>query len=128
MQSRRSLSQAISSLRAHLGGLFSDSETAHFLKARNARLTVQVIGSQSYYVVKVTPQTNVSVPGDTLRFKIQVLPDALVRVTVDSKAKKRRLVDLTVPNNPSGGALNLNLDDIHLKMDIDDDPSLHAIR
>ena len=115
----RSISEIIASLRGHFERLTRDVNTLRFLKQRNVRLTVRSLGSQSFYVVRVTPRTDIAVPDDTLRFQIKLLPTNMVRISVYSKAKRQLLADLTIPNNPAAGTLNLDFDSVHLDMDVD---------
>ena len=119
IQPLRSISEIIASLRGRFERLSGDINTARFLKQRNVRLTIRPSGSQSFYVVRVSPRTDIAAPDDTLRFQIKVLPNEMVRVTVYSKTKRQTLADLTVPNNPAAGTLKLDLTSVQLEMDID---------
>ena len=126
MQFRRSLSEALSALRDYFGWLFSDTATLQFLKERNARLTVQEEGSRSFFVMKVTPETNIVTNQFKLRFRIKLLEYQSVHVSVYNRTTRTMLVDVTVPLDPTADTLKLDLGDIHLKMDIDDAPAAHT--
>jgi hypothetical protein len=115
----RSISEIIASLIGRFGRLSRDVNTARFLKQRNVRLTIRPLGSQSFYVVRVTPRTDISAPNDTLRFQIKLLPTNRVRISVYSKTKRQFLADLTIPNNPAAGTLKLDFDSVHLDIDVD---------
>ena len=119
------LTEAISWLRQFRDRFFFDAATTQFLKTRNARLTIQEAGSKSFFVVKVLPVTNLGTSTAKLRFQIKVLNPQTLQVSVYNRTKKQLLVNLTIPFSASAGTMNLNIDDITLKMDIDDDPSLH---
>jgi len=103
--------------------LFSDPTTNRFLRERNARLTLQVAESHSFYVVKVTPKTTFAVPSDKFQLQVKLQSNQTLHVTVFSQTKRQTLVDITVPVDSSGGAMHLNLGEIHLKIEIDTDPS-----
>ena len=125
MQKQGRLTQAISWLGQYRERLFFDAATIEFLKKRNARLTIQEAGSKSFFVVKVQPETNFGTTTAKLRFRIKLLNPQTIQVSVYNRTTRQMLVNLTVPLNPTGGTMTLNLDDITLKMDIDDDPSFH---
>jgi hypothetical protein len=119
------LTEALSWLRQIWGRLFFDAVTVQFLRTRNARLTIQEAGSQSFFVVKVQPETNLGTATAKLRFRIKVLSPQTIQVSVYNQSKKQMLVNMTIPNKPTGVTMTLNLDNITLKMYLDDDPSLH---
>lgn len=102
-----------------------DQNSAQFLKERNARVTVQAEGSQSFFVVKVLPSTDIATPTGQLRIRVKLLSHQMLRVSVYSQANKRYLVDITSPLDQDGGAMTLNMDNIRLKIEMDAHPPAH---
>ncbi len=115
---------AFSFLSTLLERLFPDRSTAQFLKERNARVTVQEMSAHSFYTVKAMPLTSISAGGHKFLLRIKVLPAQKIRVSVYSVSAGQTLADVTVPYEQKSGAMNLNLDDLHLKIEIDDDPTV----
>jgi hypothetical protein len=115
-------------LRRRFGWLFSDTVTDQFLRERNARLTIQESGSKSFFVMKVTPETTIVTNQFKLRFRIKLLDHQSIHVSVYNRTTRQMLVNVTAPFDLTAGSMKLDLGEIHLKMDIDDDPSAQAAR
>jgi len=126
MQFWRSLSEAVESLLRRLGQLFSGTDTARFLNLRNARITAQEAGSKSFYTVKLYPETDVQIKDEMLHIQVRLLPQQQIRVTVFSTSKQRMLANVIAPFSDDSGAMNLTLDNIYLKLEIDADPSMRS--
>lgn len=113
--------EAFLRLRQFREQLFIDLTTIEFLKTRNATLTIRTPGSESFYVVRVSPLTNMGTPDTKFRFYIKVFKNQTLRVMVYDRTHRQLLVDVTLPVSSSAGSMNLELERIHLKMDIDED-------
>ncbi|HVU10994.1 MAG TPA: hypothetical protein VHD90_06935 [Phototrophicaceae bacterium] len=83
-------------------------------------MTVQEMSARSFYIIKVTPLTNISAGGHRFLLRIKALPAQKLRVSVYSVSAGQTLADVTVHYDQKGGAMNLNLDDLHLKIEFDE--------
>ncbi len=117
-------SATFQSIAALLKRLFerTDVTTEQFLKSRNARLIVQDANSQSFHAMRLAPAQDVHVLGRTLHLRLKYAENT-VRVTLNDRTKKIVIADLTVPNDPDAGTLNLNFDDVRMKIEVDAEPA-----
>ena len=117
------MSGPITFLARSFAWLFTDINTAEFLKERSATVTVQTAGGQSFYVIKVTPVTRIGMKDGNVLLRVKLLSEHQLRVIVSRKGTRHPLVDVTLPLTAAAGTINLDLIDFHLKIQLDADPS-----
>lgn len=93
--------------------------TDQFLRSRNARLIVQEADGQSFHVVRLTSQCDVVASGKPIRLRTKLIADQMVRVTLEDRAAKTTLVDVTAPVDPGADVMYLNVRDIRLRVEVD---------
>lgn len=93
--------------------------TDQFLRSRNARLIVQDADGQSFHVVRLTSQCDVVASGKSIRLRTKLIADQMVRVTLEDRAAKTTLVDVTAPVDPGADVMYLNVRDIRLRVEVD---------
>ena len=107
-----------------LAWLWVDTNTTQFLKARNARVTVTSKDGKSFHTLKLSPVTHTVMDRNHFLVKVKVLPPQKIRIVVSNTSKQETLVDITVPFDLSSDSMNLDLDDVHVKIDLNAESSM----
>jgi hypothetical protein len=110
--------RAVSFLQSHSTPYSSYPNTSRFLKERNARLTIQMKESSSFYGLRLDAETQFSVGSDLFCIEVRLLTYQMLAIAI-SEEQSPYLLHTNLPINTLAQAFSLSLDNAVVKIEID---------